>query len=118
MCSIGTLAAVPICTAVSGATDAPMTTTTTAAPCADQYSNCGDYARYCSTYEQISTGCPVTCNTCSTSSATTEAPCADEYSNCGDYASYCGTWDVVTTSCPLTCNTCQTKILVWRPSIT
>jgi len=65
MCSIGTLVAVPICTAVSGATDAPMTTTTAAAPCEDYYSNCGDYASYCDVWgDSFTTACPVTCNTC------------------------------------------------------
>ena len=68
MCSIGTLVAVPICTAVSGATDAPMTTSTTAAPCTDYYSNCGDYASYCGVYDAITNYCPVTCNTCQTKS--------------------------------------------------
>jgi len=64
MCGIGTLAAVPICTAVAGATDAPIVTTTTAAPCVDQYTNCADFASWCNDFDEVKAGCPVTCKTC------------------------------------------------------
>uniref|UniRef100_A0A914CK08 Metalloendopeptidase n=1 Tax=Acrobeloides nanus TaxID=290746 RepID=A0A914CK08_9BILA len=35
-------------------------------PCNNQYSNCNDLASYCTTDPNISTKCPVTCNTCPT----------------------------------------------------
>ena len=87
------------------------------APCADIFQQCHQFKSFCGIDAMITSGCPVTCNSCQDDNdkpslvpyeivfEETGSKCRDNYTACKNWKNSCHSKSV-STACPLTCNIC------------